>query len=259
MLGVCITMVSPAAGQCSQPMSVKSILAKLGRNLLGTEMYTRLKIRERREYRFLHHVGGIIHVGANTGQEAELYDSFGACVIWIEPIPEVFENLKQRITTFPRQTAFNYLVTDEDDKDCNLHIANNGGESSSILDLGGHSQMWPDVKYTQTITVKGITLGSLLARERIDVRRFDALILDTQGSELKILKGAASLLPNFRFVKVEVPDFESYKGCCQISELSSFMLSNGFSEHTRVPFIHTSNLGTYFDVIYRGELPLSVA
>lgn len=146
------------------------------------------------------------------------------------------------------------MVTDEDDKDCSLHIANNGGASSSILDLGGHSQMWPDVKYTHTITAKCITLGSLLARERIDVRRFDALILDTQGSELKILKGAASLLPNFRFVKVEVPDFESYKGCCQISELSDFMLSNGFSEHSRVPFMQTSNLGTYFDVIYRSEL-----
>jgi FkbM family methyltransferase len=247
-------MVSPAAGQYSQAMSRKLILGKLGRHLLGRELYTRLNIGKRREYRFLRYIGGIVHVGANTGQEAELYDSFGVGVIWIEPIPEVFENLKRHISGFPKQAAFNYLVTDEDDKDCTLHIANNGGASSSILDLGGHSQMWPDVKYTHTITARGITLGSLLTREDIDVRKFDALILDTQGSELKILKGAASLLPNFRFVKVEVPDFESYKGCCQISELSRFMLSNGFSEHSRVPFMYTSDLGTYFDVVYRSEL-----
>src|ERR1700758_4806509 len=173
-------------------MSLKMILGKLGRNVLGRALYTRLKIGKQREYRFLRHVRGIIHVGANTGQEAELYQSFGLDVIWIEPIPEVFENLKRHISGFPKQTAFNYLVTDEDDIEYSLHIANNGGASSSILDLCGHSQMWPDVKYTHTITTKGTTLGSLLAREHIDVRRFDALILDTQGSELRILKGAAS-------------------------------------------------------------------
>jgi hypothetical protein len=108
------------------------------------------------------------------------------------------------------------------------------------------------VKYTHTITTKGTTLG--LGREHVDVRRFDALILDTQGSELRILRGAANLLPNIRFVKVEGPEFESYRGCCQIGELSAFMVSNGFSEHSRVPVMHPSNLGTYFDVIYRSEL-----
>jgi 2-O-methyltransferase len=235
-------------------MSVKMILGKLGRNVLGRDLYTRLTIGEQREYRFLRHVCGVIHVGANRGQEAGLYQSFGLGVIWIEPIPEVFENLKRSISEFPKQAAFSYLVTDEDDTECRLHVANNGGESSSMLDLCGHSQMWPDVNYTHTITTKGITLGSLLAREGIDVRRFDALILDTQGSELRILKGAASLLSNFRFVKVEVPNFESYRGCCQIDELSAFMVSNGFREHSRVPFMHTSNLGTYFDVTYRREL-----
>ena len=235
-------------------MSLKMIAGKLGRNVLGRELYTRLEIGKRREYRFLRHVSAVIHVGANTGQEAELYHSMGLGVIWIEPIPEVFEDLKRHISEFPKQTAFSYLVTDEDNIECSLHIANNRGASSSILDLCGHSQMWPDVKYTHTITIPGTTLGSLLARERIDIRKFDALVLDTQGSELRILKGAASLLPNFRFVKVEVPDFESYRGCCQIGELSTYMASNGFSENCRVPFMRTSNLGTYFDVIYERQL-----
>lgn len=115
-------------------MSLKMILGKLGRHLLGRELYTRLKIGKRREYRFLRHVRGIIHVGANTGQEAELYHSFGLDVIWIEPIPEVFENLRRHVSGFPKQTAFNYLVTDEDDIEYSLHIANNCGASPPMLD-----------------------------------------------------------------------------------------------------------------------------
>jgi FkbM family methyltransferase len=223
----------------------------VGRNVLGRDLYTRLRIGSRPEYRFLRRVRGVIHVGANTGQEAELYASFGLAVVWVEPIPEVFENLKRSISKFPRQAAFSYLVAEHDDLEYGLHVANNDGASSSILEPCGHSQVWPDVKYTHTITVKGTTLGSLLAREHIDARGFDALVLDTQGSELKILKGAEGLLSNFKFVKVEVPDFESYRGCCQVGELSTFMASSGFREHSRVAFMHAPSLGTYFDVIYK--------
>ena len=63
--------------------------------------------------------------------------------------------------------------------------------------------------------------------------------------------GATKLLPNFKFIKVEVPDFDSYKGCCQIGRLSEFMLSQGFREHIRLPFMHVPEVGTYFDVVYK--------
>ena len=35
------------------------------------------------------------------------------------------------------------------------------------------------------------------AREGVDITRYDALVMDTQGSELPVLKGAQSLLPGF--------------------------------------------------------------
>ena len=192
-------------------------------------------------------------MGANTGQEGELYQSFGLDVVWIEPIPEIFGKLQRHVSQFRAQAAFCYLVTDEDYSDCTLHVANNEGASSSILDFRAHSEMWPDVRYTHSVSVKSITLGTLISRESIDLGRFDALILDTQGSELRILRGAADLLTNFRFIKAEVPDFESYGGCCQISELSAFMLSKNFREYSRIPFMHSSGVGTYFDVIYKRQ------
>jgi hypothetical protein len=75
-------------------------------------------------------------------------------------------------------------------------------------------------------------------------------VLDTQGSELMILKGATTMLPQLRFVKVEVPDFESYEGCCLSSELGEFMCAHGFRERQRDGFNSIRGVGTYFDVLY---------
>jgi FkbM family methyltransferase len=203
------------------------------------------------EHSYLRKVRGIIHVGANEGQERDLYAAFGLNVIWIEPIREVFQVLRDNISELQTQRALNYLVTDEDGKEYEFHIANNGGSSSSILDLSQHKEMWPGITYTSTVTLKGITLTRIFEVEHLDIGQFDALVLDTQGSEYNILMGATELLANFEFIKVEVPDFDSYKGCCQIGQLSEFMLSQGFREHIRVPFMHVPEVGTYFDVIYK--------
>jgi hypothetical protein len=111
--------------------------------------------------------------------------------------------------------------------------------------------MWPGITYTSTVTLRGVTLTRICEIEHLDISQFDALVLDTQGSEYKILMGATKLLANFKFIKVEVPDFDSYKGCCQIGRLSEFMLSQGFREHIRLPFMHVPEVGTYFDVVYK--------
>jgi hypothetical protein len=57
-------------------------------------------------------------------------------------------------------------------------------------------------------------------------------------------------LPNFRFIKVEVPDFEAYQGCCLVGELCSFLSLHGFREWSRHAFKHVPGIGTYFDVIF---------
>ena len=63
----------------------------------------------------------------------------------------------------------------------------------------------------------------MLARERIDRARYDALVMDTQGSELLVLRGAEPVLEHFRFIKTEVPDFEAYAGCAQLDDIERFL------------------------------------
>jgi len=200
--------------------------------------------------RFLRSTRGVIHVGANVGQERELYRRHGLDVLWVEPIPDVFARLAANISGLPRQRALECLVTDRDDATYEFHVSNNDGESSSILDLKQHRDIWPTVDFTRTITLNSSTLATLLRRENVDVARYDALVMDTQGSELLVLRGADPVLSRFKFIKTEVPDFEAYAGCAKLEDIERFLLERGFVEIARNCFASRSGGGNYYDVVY---------
>lgn len=201
--------------------------------------------------RFLKDISGVVHVGANTGQERDLYNSYGLNVIWVEPIPEVFAQLNANIRGFKNQCAFQALVTDIDNKEYQFNISNNDGASSSILDFKQHKDIWPSVDFTTSISLNSITLTSLYRREQIDANKYQALIMDTQGSELLVLQGSLPILEHFEFIKTEVPDFESYKDCCQLSDINDFMTEHGYKEFSRNKFASRAEGGSYFDITYR--------
>lgn len=201
--------------------------------------------------RFLKKITGVIHVGANTGQEIPLYAQYGLSVVWIEPIPEVFEALKSNLIGIPKQIALKGLVTDLDNAEYHFHLANNNGASSSILELNLHQDIWPEIFYEKTIKLYSKTLSSLLKDNNINNSEYDMLVMDTQGSELLILSGAVSILQNFTYIKTEVPDFESYKGCCQLKDLQSFLSQHGYRELSRHKFATHPHGGSYYDIIYK--------
>lgn len=227
---------------------VRTLLRRLKKTLIKNPVRRLLKDS------FLEEISGVVHVGANTGQERELYGAYGLRVIWVEPIPEVFEQLSANIRGFNNQRAFKALVTDVDGKEYEFHIANNGGQSSSIFSLGQHKDIWPDVHYKQSITLKSITLASLFSQKYLDPSNYQALIMDTQGSELLVLRGSLPILGNFQFIKTEVADFESYEGCCQLSDLNEFMIKHGYSEFSRSKFANRAEGGSYFNIVYKKQV-----
>jgi len=207
------------------------------------------KFRRRPDF-FLSRVKGVVHIGANLGQERDIYAAHNLNVLWIEPIPEIFARLVERIATMPKQRAICSLVTDVADREYPFHIASNEGESSSLLEFGQHKELWPDVFVTRTIMLKSVTLSSLIKRERIDLSKYDALVMDTQGSEMLILKGAVDILDSFRFIKTEVADFASYEGCCRLSDMDEFLQQRGLRRVVAHRFAHKAGVGSYFDVAY---------
>ena len=93
----------------------------------------------------------------------------------------------------------------------------------------------------------------MLEEEHVDYSEYDTLIMDTQGSELLVLKGAVSILENFTYIKTEVPDFESYTGCCQLADIASFLARYGYREFSRQKNAERPNVGSYYDIVYKRE------
>jgi FkbM family methyltransferase len=174
---------------------------------------------------------GIVHIGANYGQEAKDYNDNGVeDVIWIEANPKSMDILISNLMAFPNFNplyVLNACVSDKDDQDVQFHISNNEGQSSSILDLEYHKIAHQEVFYTETINLKTKTLNTLF--KEFDLSNFTFLNADIQGAELLMLKGATEVLKHFNCLYLEVNEKELYKGCGLIAEIDEFLKPFGFN------------------------------
>ena len=199
---------------------------------------------------FLAECRGVVHVGANAGHEAGFYAGHGLAVLWVEPIPTVFAELEENIAAWPNQRAVQALVTDKDGESYTFNVSGNGGQSSSIYEWGGHKEMYPTIDFVDKLELTSTTLARIVGREGIDPSAYDALIMDTQGSELLVLKGAEPLLAGFRYIKTEAADFEAYKGCATLDDITGWLEPRGFKMKRKIRNKTRNNLGSYYDAVY---------
>jgi len=173
------------------------------------------------------HPKGVLHVGANVGEEAPVYLELGVKKqIWIEANPEIFEKLKRNIAGNPEATALNYCIGDEEGKDVIFHVSNNGSQSSSVLELGTHLQEHPDVHYVKDIPMKTKRLDNIF--QNLD--GYDFLNCDCQGFDLNVVKGLGQLLSGFRWVYIEVNTSQVYKNCALLPEVEEYFGKFGLTK-----------------------------
>lgn len=166
---------------------------------------------------------GICHVGSNVGEEAPVYLELGVKKqVWYEANPIYYEKLLVNIANNPEATAYNFCVGDEF-KDVVFHESSNAGQSSSVLELGTHAVVHSDVKYIRDIPMQMVRLDALPMDKDLDF-----LNIDTQGSELMVLKGMGDLLHQFKWAYLEVNRDYLYIGCPLIGELDEYLATFGF-------------------------------
>lgn len=183
---------------------------------------------------------GVLHIGANVGEEAKTYEQLGIKKqIWIEGNPEIFLKLKQNINHNPQAVALNYVIGDEN-KPVTFHIANNGSQSSSVLELGTHKHQHPTVHYVSHIETTMHRIDSL----DLDLKDVDFLNIDLQGFELQALRGMGDLLRGFKWAYLEVNRADVYQGCAQIESMDLFMIGNHFRR------VETKWCGNWGDACY---------
>lgn len=197
-------------------------------------------------------VKGVIHIGASVGQERVLYSNHNLNVLWIEPIPEIFKVLQDNIKGYSNQKCLNYLVSGIDNKEYTFNISNNNGESSSILELNLHKKIWPNVHYINSIRLPGKTLPTIISENSIDISNYNLINIDTQGTELMILKSSISILNSMDYVFMEVADMDSYEGCCKLNEVNEFFQSIGYKKIGLSKWNTNNKIseGNYYDALY---------
>jgi FkbM family methyltransferase len=132
---------------------------------------------------------------------------------------------------FPFYTAENSSMSsilEFDDKEFDIHFG-----------LCSGSAEWK--KGLSPVSVERINTVSL---DEFTNQRIDFLKLDTQGTELEILKGAANLLNNNKIsvIKTEFSIIPVYKNQCIFSELDNFLKAHGFILVDCIYYPETENL-----------------
>lgn len=172
---------------------------------------------------------GVLHLGANVGQERDAYACLGISrVIWVEALPDVYRQLVTNVAKYQEHIPLWACLSDIDGDVVTFNVADNGGQSSSFLEFGTHRKAHQNVHFVNRIEMVTTRLDSLLKENDIVLGTGWFLNVDLQGAELLALKGMGDLLWCFAWVYIEVNTSELYKGCPLVGEIDDYLGRFGF-------------------------------
>ncbi|CAK9109228.1 unnamed protein product [Durusdinium trenchii] len=173
-------------------------------------------------------IKGVVHVGANVGQEAAVYDELGVPkVLWIEAQEDCRGALEGALKKHHRDEDVVAITAVSGEEGSATLFQMDNSISSSLKPLGsGHKHFFPFIQQAKTQQLQTETLDGLLKRLSLNPREFDFMYLDVQGSELDVLKGSTTqVLPHIRYLVTEVSAEEHYKGGREVAKVT-----NGFMD-----------------------------
>lgn len=159
-------------------------------------------------------ISGIIHVGANEGEELSSYLHYTTNIHMFEPIQNSYEKIPNIVK------KYNCALGDVEGT-FELNVANNS-QSSSLLKPKRHLQEHPEVLFIDKILVPVKTLDSF------NIQNCNFLNMDVQGYELHVLKGATNTLKHIDVIYTEVNMDEIYEGNCLIEDLDAWLFNYSF-------------------------------
>lgn len=167
---------------------------------------------------------GIIHVGGHFGQEIPFYlQNITNNVIVYEPLETCFKTL---FDTYGYSVDCRKKAVGSYDGEVELNVETvNYGQSSSVLKPKEHLNQYPNIVFDKKETCEIVTLD-------VDIESpsdFNVLIVDVQGYELEVLKGAQCILEDcIEYVICEVNSVEMYEYCAKVEDLDHYLLKFGF-------------------------------
>lgn len=187
------------------------------------------------EHEELHGIAkvGVVHIGADVGQEVEQYFNYGfENIILIEANPECYKILVSKFGNDPRIRIFNYAVCDRQGTvDFHIHTSRSGStEPASILPMKRFKEIVKTLHTTKTIQVPAITLDLMFEKHQIAFTAYNFLNIDIQGAELLALRCAQKFLSSIDVVVSEVNVVEMYEDGAVEGDVVKFLNQQGFDK-----------------------------
>jgi FkbM family methyltransferase len=173
-------------------------------------------------------------IGAHRFDELQLINRLfpGLRHIYLfEPQEAPLADLNRLAEQDSRIRVFPFAVSDTDGV-ASFNVASNNGESSSLLKLGSHRELFPEVTMQTVIQVQTRRLDTVLTEQGLP--RPDLMIVDVQGAEYLVLKSfSPAVLGSLRLLYTEVSTQALYESAGLLSDvealLSSRFINLGFA------------------------------
>jgi FkbM family methyltransferase len=176
---------------------------------------------------------GVVHVGADVGQEVPQYFSYGfENIVLIEANPDCHEILLSKFGGDPRIKIFNYAICDKEGViDFHIHTSRSGStEPASIFPMKRFKEIVKTLRTTKTIQVPAITLDALFEKHQIPFSAYNFVNIDIQGAELLAFQGARKLLASIDFIVSEINVVEMYQDGALEDDIVKFLGDQGFEK-----------------------------
>ena len=130
-----------------------------------------------------------MHLGAHRGKEAEIYNWLNKKVIWVEAIPEIFEELEININHYYNQKAVKALLGEKDVKNVDFYISNKDHLVHQFFNLSEDVKkglLWKKhkVEMVKKIQLNMQTLDTICEKEMINLEIMIIGLLIYKGAEL---------------------------------------------------------------------------
>ena len=199
----------------------------------------------------------IFDVGAYIGDTIEQFkSSFPKSYIHaFEPFDESFSILKNRFQKTEKLFFNNIAVENHSSSNANMYITQNKGSSSLLQPTKGANEFWEGnpLSTQKEVKVEITTIDSYCQKHNIQT--IDILKIDVQGSELKVLQGAALMIQERRvkLIFTEISIAPNYKGQSEIDQVIKFLRENKYKIFNFFKMKHKQGKLIECDVLFYTE------
>ena len=192
-----------------------------------------------------HAIIGVLHIGAHLGEEEPLFTRLGVNhQAFFEPVAHSFERLQCIIgSTYP---VFQIALGNVNGTEL-MYVDTTCGMSSSLLKPTLVRKYYSEVEFGKMETVSVRRLDDIIDEGWIQSELFDFMMIDVQGYELEVLKGAEKFTSKFcKYIFCEVNNAQLYENGCLYTDIDKFLATCGFIRVEITPW----NAQAWGDALY---------